>query len=128
MNTQEDNEFLLKDLYFFNKYKNEEIHSIEVGRNFKIFYFLYMDERGYLGFEFCVVEWYSQISDYDGTHSWDEEKTEVQLFMTGTALFDGIRHMHLENSYFFYPDMEELSALINTLKVMESNFTRINED
>lgn len=76
------------------------------------------------GFYFCCVEWVSNDADKD---QWTEE-TDIEIFCSGWAAFDGIRHLYFGNDktdnegYFNYPNLNELKTVVEKLIELQNKY------
>ena len=77
------------------------------------------------GFEFISFQFESCTNEFGDDNEWNDT-TEVELLFSGTAMFDGIRHMNFGESgsdgYSNYPDIEVYISILNELQKLVKQF------
>ena len=119
-------EFLLKD---FLDHRNEPVFKhqfIPVGNNIRVYY----EPEGFVdssGFEFWALENTGGYADRD---EWDPEATFVNCMFTGSAAFDGIRHLYMgsdqtdDYGYHFYPSVQDHIDTLLVIGELEKKYCR----
>lgn len=96
--------------------------SIAISDEYKLFYKLikYDDESERTGFYFKAIECTGWECDGKNEYNFSPECFVFEVF-NGTALFDGVRHLHFgdEDGYLYYPSMTKLITAVQELKKLE---------
>lgn len=106
----------LKDILLENKgFKEWSLEYKSYSNQYRLYV---VKNKKELTFSFIVLEMQSYQSEED--EGWNSTAIVDELF-SGTAIFDGVRHLNLA-PYINYPSLDELSKIFISIRKLEEEF------
>ncbi len=112
------NDFM-KDKLIYKKWPEEECF-----KDLMLQYDLTTACNEVVNISFQIIEWTG--NEY-GYNTWNEQNTEIEILMTGSIIFEGVRHCNFsesEDGYMNYPDLHSLSLCLNRLHELCIKYAR----